>query len=122
MRKLQPGRGDSKLGCILWLLALAFGAYVAYQAIPAKMKAAELEKFMSGQAERSAEAPTEKIAANVLARVKDLGLPVDKKAIEVRRVGGRIRISYSYSVPINLFVTTYDWPFEVKVDRPVFIL
>ncbi len=122
MRTFRPGRGDSKLGCLMWLAALGFAAYVAYQAIPAQMKAAELKSFMTNQAERSAEAPVEQIAANVLTQVKDLGLPVDKKAIHVKRVGGRIRISYSYSVPINLVVTTYDWSFEVKVDRPVIIV
>ena len=69
-----------------------------------------------------AEAPIETIQANVLREIKELGLPVDKKAIHVQRVGGRIRINYSYSVPINLVVTTYDWLFEIKVDRPVIIV
>ena len=60
-------------------------------------------------------------AAAVLARVKDLELPVDKKALRVERVGGRIRISYRYSVPINLVVTTYDWSIEAKIDRLIVI-
>ncbi len=85
------------------------------------MQAAELEKFMINQAEHSAEAPEEQIEARVLARVKDLGLPVDKKAVKAKRHGGRIRISYEYTVPINLIVKTYDLPFELEVDRLVII-
>ena len=86
------------------------------------MQAAELKKFMTGQAEHSAEAPLERISANVLGRVKQMGLPVDRKALHVKRIGGRIRISCAYSVPINLIVTTFDWQIEVKVDRPVIIV
>lgn len=122
MRKFQAARGDTKLGCAFWLLVLGFAAYVGYQAVPAQVKAAELEKFMEGQAERSAEGSLEKMETRVLGRIKDLGLPVDKKALHVKRTGGRIRITYSYSIPINLVVTTYDWQFEVKVDRQIMLV
>ncbi len=97
-------------------------AYVALQFIPAQMQAAELKDYMTGQAEHSAEAPLARIRANVLARVEHMGLPLDKKGLEVQRIGGRIRITYTYSVPINLVVTSVDWSFEVKVDRPVIIV
>ena len=76
---------------------------------------------MAGLAERSAEEPIERIRAKVLLRVKDLELPVDKNALHVERKGGRIKISYSYAVPINLVVTNYDWQLNVKVDRLIVI-
>lgn len=122
MKRLQPARGDSKLGCLMWLVLVGFGAYVALQIIPAKMKAAELEKFMTLQAEQSASFPVETIRAKLLARIEEMGLPVDKKAVHVQRVGGRIRVEYSYSMPINLLVTKYEMPFDIKVDRPFFML
>ncbi len=121
MRTVRSGRGDSKLGCLGWLLVLGFAAYVGSQAIPAQIKAAELRKTLAGLAEHSAEDPIERIRSRVLVRVKDLGLPVDKKALEVERTGGRIRISYRYSIPIHLVLTTYDWSIEVKVDRLIII-
>ena len=114
--------GDSKVGCILWLLAMGLVAYVGLQFVPAQMQAAELKDFMTGQAEHSAEAPLERIRKNVLARIEQMELPLDKKALEVRRLGGRIRIEYTYSLPINLVFTTVDWSFEVKVNRPVIII
>ncbi len=122
MRTSRPGRGDTKLGCLLWLLGLGFAAYIGWQAVPAQIKASELKKTMAGLAEHSAEDPIEKIRARVLVRVKDLGLPVDKKALDVKRTGGRIKISYRYSLPINLVVTTYDWSFDVGVDRLIIIV
>jgi hypothetical protein len=122
MRKPQIGRGDTKLGCILWLLLLGGAAFVGVQAIPAQMKATELEQFMTRQAEYSAEDPVEKIRARVLGRIEELEIPLDKKAIHVERISGRIRITYSYTVPINLLVTTYDWPMTLEVDRLVIIV
>lgn len=121
MRNQRPGRGDSKLGCIIWMLGLGLAAYIGLQAVPAQMKASELKKTMAGLAERSAEDPIEKIRAKVLARVKDLGLPVDKKALHVERVGGRIKIDYAYTVPINFVFTTVDWSINVNVDRLIVI-
>ena len=122
MRRFSHSRGDSKLGCLLWLAALGFVAYVALQAVPAKMKAAELEEFMTRQAERGYDLRIDKIESAVLGRVEELGLPYDKKAVSAVKRGGRIRIAYSYSVPINLVVTTYDYDFDLLVDRPVFPL
>lgn len=121
MRTSGPGRGDTKLGCLLWLLGLGFAAYIGWQAVPAQIQAAELKKTMTGLAEHSAEDPIERIRARVLVRLKDLELPVDKRALDVKRTGGRIQISYSYSIPINLIVTTYDWSIKVSVDRLIVI-
>jgi hypothetical protein len=121
MRVLRRGRGDSKIGCLFWLLALGLAAYVGYQAVPAQLKAGDLKKFMTGLAEHKAEEPIERLQASILARVEDLGLPVDKKAVQVQRAGGRIIMSYRYKVPINLLVTRYEWPIEVKVDRLIVI-
>lgn len=121
MRRTFSGRGDTKLGCIVWILVLGLAAYVGTQAVPAQMKASDLKKFMNGVAEHRAEEPVDKIAASILARVKDLGLPVDKDKLEVDRNGGRIRMSYSYTVPINLVVTVYEWNVNATVDRLIVI-
>lgn len=121
MRTLGSGRGDSKIGCLFWLLGLGLAAYVGYQVVPAQFDASELKKFMIGLAEHKAEEPIERLEAAILARVKDEGIPVDRKAVSVDRVGGRIIMSYRYSIPINLVVTTYDWQIEVKVDRLIVI-
>lgn len=121
MRNHLRERGDSKIGCLFWLVALGLAAYVGYQAVPAQLKASELKEFMIGLAEHKAEEPIERLRGTILLRVKDIGLPVDKKFLSVERAGGRIIMSYRYSVPINLVVTTYDWQVEVKVDRLIVI-
>lgn len=122
MRQLRPSRGDSKLGCLLWLVLVGFGAYVALQIVPAKMKARELEQFMFLQAEHNGEEPLERIRSFVLQHIKELELPLEKKALKVERSGGRLRISYPYTVTINLVVTDWEMPVDVSIDRPIFVI
>lgn len=105
----------------MWMLALGMAAYVGYQMIPAQLQASELKKYMISLAEHQAEEPIEKLRAAVLGRAKDIGLPVDKKALHVERQGGRIIMRYGYSVPINLVVTTYEWRVRVEIDRLIVI-
>ena len=113
--------GEGKLGCIIWLLLAGAFAYVAYQAIPVKMKSAEMEEFMTRQAERAGRAEPEQIKAAVLARAQELGLPIARENVDVSKGGGRVRIACKYEVPVSLFVYTYVWKFDLLVDRPVFI-
>jgi hypothetical protein len=115
-------RGDSKLGCIFWLALIIVGALIAWQAIPVKVKSAELHDHMADMAvfatrERSSEA----IKKNVLAKAKELGLPLDQKNLQVSRNESRIRLVADYTVVLEFpFGITYDWEFHHEVDRPIF--
>ena len=118
----RAARGDSKLGCIFWLALILVGALVAWKAIPVKVKSAELHDHMTDMAvfatrERSSEA----IKKNVLAKAKDLGLPLNQKNLEVSRSESRIRLVADYTVVLEFpFGITYDWKFHHEVDRPIF--
>ena len=86
------------------------------------MKAIDLEQFMVRQAERASlqMRDTEKrLKSNIMAQADELDLPLDKDNLEVTRSGARIRIRASYTVPINLVVTTWEWKIEHRVDRNV---
>lgn len=115
-------RGDSKLGCILWLALVVAGALIAWEAIPVKVKSAELHDHMADMAiyatrERNADA----IEKNVLAKAKDLGLPLTAKNLEVQRTESRIMLEADYTVVLEFpFGLTYDWKFHHEVDRPIF--
>jgi len=118
----QAERGDSKIGCILWLAVVVAGALVAWEAVPVKVKSAELHDHMADMAivatrQRSSEA----IKKNVLAKAKDLDLPLTAKNLEVERTESRIKLSADYTVVLEFpFGMTYDWDFHHEVDRPIF--
>lgn len=115
-------RGDSKLGCIFWLALILVGALIAWEAIPVKVRTAELHDHMADMAvfatrERSSEA----IKKNVLAKARELGLPLQAKNLEVTRSDSRIRLVADYTVVLEFpFGVDYDWKFHHEVDRPIF--
>lgn len=122
MRRTNPARGDSKLGCIFWLAFLIAGALIAWEAVPVKVKTAELHDHMTDMAiyatrERSSEA----IKKNVLAKARELELPLEAKNLSVDRDDARIRVVADYTVVLDFpFGITYDWKFHHEVDRPIF--
>jgi hypothetical protein len=99
---------------------VVFFSYVAYQAVPIKVKSAELEDYMIRQAEAAANITIPQLEKRFLRRAKELELPVDKKKLKVVKQAGRLIATYKFTVPISMFIYTYDWEFEVKVDRPFF--
>lgn len=115
-------RGDSKLGCIFWLALVIVGGLIAWKAVPVKVKSAELHDHMTDMAifatrERSSEA----IKKNVLAKAKELGLPLDAKNLEVERSESRISLIADYTVVLEFpFGVDYEWKFHHEVDRPIF--
>lgn len=115
-------RGDSKLGCIFWLALAIAAVLIAWEAVPVKVRSAELHDHMADMAivatrERNSEA----IKKNVLAKAKDLDLPLTAKNLEVERTESRIKLDAEYTVVLEFpFGFTYDWNFHHEVDRPIF--
>ncbi len=62
------------------------------------------------------------LQARIVRRAKDLGLPLARKNLAVEKVGGRIRMRATFTVPVEFPGYTYNWKFDLAVDRPVFII
>jgi hypothetical protein len=114
--------GDGKIGCIIWLLALLAVIGIAAKLIPIKIRSAELYDFMEEQALFAGRRTPEQLKNAILGRAEELELPLDKKNLDVKRSGGRIRIRARYVVPVEFPGYTYMWSFEQIIDRPVFVV
>ncbi len=121
LRRTIPGLGEGKLGCILWLVVLALAGLVAYQAIPVKLASTQLYDYMDDQARFGARTSSNNLKARVLKRAKDLELPVTKDNLTVSKGGGMIRMQCKYTVPVNILGFTYNWDFDLQIDRQIFI-
>jgi hypothetical protein len=122
MRPRSGHKGEGKIGCILWLLLLVIGVMIAWVLVPIKMKSVELYDFMEDQAavatySRDAEAMKKRI----LAKAFELDIPLDKDHVEVTRIGDRIRMRASYTIPAEFPGYTYYWKFEHEIDRNLYI-
>jgi hypothetical protein len=120
MRSRQSGQG--KLGCILWLLLVAVTGMVAYKMIPIKIRSSELHDFMVEQAKWAANNPADALKKSVLARAKELDLPLTEENVKVEKVRERIKMEATYTVPVEFPGYTYQWTFHHLVDRPIFIV
>ena len=122
MRMRSTGKGEGKAGCIFWVAVLAAFLGIGYQAVPAKINISDLEEFMTRQAESAGSASGTQIRDSILARAKDLDLPVTKDNLIVDKSGDRILIECEYEIPISLLVYTYNWKVKHRIDRPVFVI
>ena len=114
--------GESKIGCIFWLVVLGYFAFVSWQMVPVKMKSVDLDQFIVRTAERASlqQRNTERaVHAAIMKEADELNLPLTKENLSVKRTGARITVEATYTVPINLVVKTWDWEITHKIQRSI---
>ena len=120
MKRGRFQAGEGKIGCIFWTLVIVALAIVGWKMIPVKIATSELYDFMVEQAKWAATTPPGELHKSILAEAKRLNLPVDPKDISVVADSGRIRMRARFTVPIDFPFRTYNWEFNLEVDRPIF--
>jgi len=120
MERRHGQKGDSKLGCLIWVVLLAAAVLVSWKAVPIKLASAELYDYMVEQGKFAAGTSAENIKKRILVRARELELPVTDKNLSVERLGDRIRMKCTYVVPVEFPGYTYEWRFDHEVDRPIY--
>lgn len=113
-------RGEGQLGCIVGLLVFVAALFVAYKMIPVKVRAAELRQEVVDQAKAAGFRRDKQIEAAILAKAKELELPVSKSDLTIRRGGSTIKVEVSYVVPVEFPGYTYQWKFNHRAENPIF--
>ncbi len=113
--------GDSKLGCILWTLLLAAGVLIGWKAIPVKVATSELYDFMVEQAKWAASTPEETLKRRIVDKAKELDLPLEPRGVTAERAGDKLRMRATFTVPLEFPGYTYNWNFDLRVDRSIYI-
>lgn len=122
MRRMSHARGDSKVGCAIWMILLAIFVLVCYKMVPVKIASSTLQDFMNEEAKFAGNRKAEQIKKRVLERAQELKIPLDPKKLDVKRHQGRVRMVATYTVPVEFPGYTYYWDFELLVDRPIFVV
>jgi hypothetical protein len=121
MRRWSAEKGSGNLGCILWTIVLVVGVLIAYKAIPVKIKSAELYDHMVEMGKFGGKTEPAEMEKDILATAQRLELPLDKEHLKVERIGDRLRMRATYTVPLEFPGYTYHWNFDNQVDVPIFI-
>jgi hypothetical protein len=123
MARRTAERGDSNLGCIVWLVVLAIAVLISWKMIPVKVNSAEMADYMVEVAQfHSARKPPEELKKMILTRASELNIPLTKENVTVVRTGDRIRMTVEYTIPVDFPGYTYNWHFRHELDRPIFIV
>jgi len=121
MTNRQRQAGDGKLGCVLWSILLIVGILIGWKAIPVKIATSELYDFMVEQAKWAGSTPSEVLVKRIVGKANELDLPVDAKMVSAEKPGDRIRMRATFTVPLEFPGYTYDWHFDLQVERPIFV-
>lgn len=123
LRWRSSERGEGNLGCVLWTLVLIIGVLIAWKAVPVKVASAELYDYMDELARFAAARDNEEtLKKKILARATELGLPLDKENVTVKKANDRVQMKASYVVVLDFPGYTYEWNIEHELDRPIFIV
>ncbi len=121
MRRRSAEAGSGNLGCILWVVLLAVAVLIAWKAIPVKVRSAELYDHMEEMTKFGARTTPEDMEKDIINKAHELDLPLDKEHVKVERIGDRVKMEASYTVPLDFPGYTYNWHFDHQLDRPLFI-
>jgi hypothetical protein len=112
-------RGGSRLSSIMMLLVLGAMAFAAFKIVPAYFADYQLNDAMSTEA-RFAQVNRKNandVQDDIWKKVQELGIPAKKEDIQVITDQGLVKITLSYTVPVDLMVTQHDLVFHDHADN-----
>ncbi len=123
MTTIRRGQaGEGRFGTMFALAILALGIYLGVKFVPVMINAYAFRDYLEEQA-RFAALPHHDdnlVRNNILAKARELDLPVGPKDVLVNRTPSRIDIQAHYTIPVETPVYTYNWKFDESIDAPLF--
>jgi hypothetical protein len=123
MRRTRGTRGEGRIGCFLWLAVLALIGYGLYKIIPVKIATSTFYDFMQEEAAFGSTKDLRQLENELLAKAKELEIPVTKDNLTLRRTRESVTIEAHYAITVEFFGwKKYVWKFDQVVSRPTFLV
>jgi len=121
---MRSARGEGRIGCILWLAVLALVGYVGYKIIPVKVATSTFYDFMQEEAAFASIRPVNQLQREILAKAKELELPIKEDNLTIKRTRESITVEAHYEITVEFFGgwKKYVWKFDQVVGRPIFLV
>ncbi len=113
-------RGEGQAGCLVGLIILGIGAFIAYKVIPVKVKAAEIRGVVVDEAKSAGTHNDERIRGAILRKAREDNLPITDDNIKINRGNNEITVEVNYVVPIEFPGYTYNWHISHVAQNPIF--
>ncbi len=120
MSRNRRERGEGQFGCLVGLVLLLIAGLVAYKLIPVKVRTADLRETVVDESKSAGRHNDRAIMGNILAKAKQLDLPVDEGNVKISRANSYIRIDVNYTVPVQFPGYVFNWDFQHHAENPIF--
>ena len=122
MRRSSGQRGAVGIGCVVWLVILIIVGYCLMQIVPVKIRTSNFYDFMQEEAGFGSIKNLDQLQKEILAKAKELDIPVTKENLTLKRSREAITIEAHYELPVEFFGGAYKyiWKFDQVVVRPTF--
>jgi len=122
MRATRRERGKAGIGCVIWLAVVALVGYSLVKIVPVKVTASHFEDFMAEEAGFGSIRSPQQIEKEILAKAKELNIPVTKDNLTVTRGREMLTVEAHYQIVIDFFGGAYKyvWKFDPVIQRPTF--
>ena len=115
-------RGAANVGCIVWLAILGLVGYGLYKIVPVKVANSTFFDFMQEEASFGSIKSMQQLEHEILAKAKELDVPVGKDELTIKKTKESITIEAHYEIVVDFFngLYKYVWKFDPVVQRPLF--
>ena len=122
MRRTRGTRGAINFGCIVWLAIAGLIGYALYKIVPVKVQTSAFADFLQDETGFGSIKSTQQIEAEILAKARELGIPVRKDNLTVKRTKESITVEAHYQIVLEFFNGSYKyvWKFDPVFQRPIF--
>lgn len=122
MRTRRHARGAINFGCIVWLAIAGLVTYVGYKVVPVKIQTSAFQDFIQDESGFGSIKGIGQIEAEILAKARELDIPVKKENLTVKRTKEYILIEAHYEITLDFFNGSYKyvWKFDPVAQRPIF--
>lgn len=124
MRRTRGIRGAASFGCIIWLVLLAVVGYALYKIVPVKVSSSAFADFLQEESSFGSIKSVAQIQAEILAKAKEMNIPVNKDNLTIKKTRESITIEAHYEMTIDFFNGAYKyvWKFDPVYTRPIFLV
>jgi len=119
-RRNRSERGEGNFGCLVGLIVMLVGIFIAYKMIPVKVKVADLRQVITDEAKSAGQHNDARIRSAILAKAREVELPVTDDDITINRTSTNIHVTVDYTVPIDFPGKVYQWHIHSDAENPIF--
>ncbi len=115
-------RGESKIGCIIYLLIFAYVIYLSIQVVPILYKNEELRQQIDVAAKSYYQLKNRPhlIYKMILDKARDLGIPLSKNDIRIQLRRGEVEISAEYDVEVDFLFMKKPFTMHPSASMPIY--